>query len=308
LQIEAVPVDVADVVAAAVATMQPAALDRHVRTELDVAPGTYGTIGDRRRLEQLVRNLLSNAIKFSSPNAAVAVTLSRKGAAIELRVEDSGVGIAPELLPHVFDAFRQGDSSWARQHGGFGIGLTMARYFAERHGGTLDASSAGPGLGAELVLTLPLVEGAGPATPSATAPARAVGARPLAELRILVVDDDPDVRELVTMLLSDAGASVEAAASAKEAIALYERATFDLLLSDLGMPGEDGLWLVRQIRRLDSARGGSLKAVAISGYGSIDDRQRSVAAGFDAHWTKGLDIGNLIDSVVRLVHPRKAED
>ena len=315
LKIERVPVDVSEILVAAIATMSPAALDRGVRIELAVAPGRYGTVGDPLRLEQLFGHLLSNAIKFSPPNSVVHVELSGGSTTIQVRVRDYGVGIAPELLPHIFDPFRQSDRSWARHHGGLGIGLTMARSFGELHGGTLEASSGGQGQGAELLLTLPIAEGHHSDAPAATATVRTVretpaanetGARPLRNLRILVVDDDRDFRELLPVILSDAGASVGVAASAKEAVALFERATFDVLLSDLGMPGEDGLWLVRQIRRLDAARGGTLKAVAISGYGSTDDRRRSAEAGFDDHWTKPYEVERLIDSLVRLTSRRRS--
>jgi signal transduction histidine kinase len=310
LTIESQPVDLAIVTQSAIATMQPAAGARRIRVDLDVAPGDYELSGDARRLEQLVCSLLSNAIKFSPADGVVTVELLRGGAGLQLRVKDAGVGISPELLPHVFEAFRQSDGSWTRRHGGLGLGLTMARHLAELHGGTVEAFSAGEGRGAVFVLTLPpaglarvpVVQSNGASKAPDRAPAETIAEAPtpLAGLRILVVDDDADARELLAMLLTDAGATVATAASAREAVEHFENGAFEVLLSDLGMPDEDGLSLVKTIRRLDAKRGGSLVGIALSGYGSADDRQRSAQAGFDAHLTKPCDRRNLIASIARL--------
>jgi signal transduction histidine kinase len=306
LTIESLPVDLAVVTQAAMSAMQAPALDRRIRFDLDVAPGEYEMRGDARRLEQLVCSLLSNAIKFSPSDAVVQVELFRSGAGLQLRVKDTGVGISADLLPHIFAAFRQKDASWTRRQGGLGIGLTMARHLAELHGGSVEAFSAGDGHGAVFVLTLPPAEPAnvaeGTSMPAANAnhcPASADAAE-LEDVRILVVDDDVDARDLLSMLLTDAGATVTTAGSARQAVERFEESEFDALLSDLGMPDEDGLSLVTTIRRLDASRGGSLVAIALSGYGSKEDRDRSARAGFDAHLTKPCDKRSLIASLTSL--------
>ena len=314
MTIDSLPVDVADVTRNAVATMQSAAADRRIRLALDIAPGDHHALGDARRLEQLVCSLLSNAIKFSPSDSVVTIELFRGGAGLQLRVKDRGIGISAELLPHIFGAFRQRDGSWTRQHGGLGIGLTMARYLAELHGGSVDAFSAGDGHGAVFVLTLPPADQASlrsraePASQPPADPRADAGAdvpAPLADLRILVVDDDADTRDLLAMMLTDDGATVATAASAREAVARFEQGAFDVLLSDLGMPDEDGLSLVKTIRRLDGARGGALVAVALSGYGSAEDRERSAQAGFDAHLTKPCERRSLLAALARLTRRQR---
>jgi signal transduction histidine kinase len=310
LTIEASPVDLGSVTRSAIASMRSIAVERRIRIDVDVAPGPYWMHGDVRRLEQLVCSLLSNAIKFSADGAPVTVELFRSGAGLQLRVKDKGIGIPDDVLPHVFDPFRRSDNSWTRRHNGLGIGLTMARHIAELHGGIVEAFSAGDGLGAVFVLTLPPSDEPAPTTqanaprPSPTGALAAVqpgvAAKPLTGLRVLVVDDDSDLRDLIGMILIDAGAFVSTAGSAREALSLFERDSFDVLLSDLGMPEQDGLSLMRSIRALDAARGGSLVAVAISGYGSATDRKLSADAGFDAHFTKPCESRKLIESLLRL--------
>lgn len=301
-------VDLAAIARTAIAGAAEAAERRRIRIELEVAPAAYEARGDARRLEQLVGHLLSNAIKFSPQDGVVRLELSRKGGALQLRVRDSGAGIAPEVLPHIFEAFHQSDSSWTRRHGGLGIGLTMARHLADLHGGTLEAFSAGSGRGSELVVTLPALARDPIATrPDTTATAAAVEsdrqaprARPLDDLRILVVDDDADARELMQVVLVEAGASVASAASAREALAAFASERFDVVLSDLGMPDEDGLSLMRTIRSAHPTSGSALVAVAVSGYGSAGDREQSARAGFDAHLTKPCEGHTLVATLARL--------
>ncbi|MGZ3426009.1 MAG: ATP-binding response regulator [Polyangia bacterium] len=311
LQIEPTAIDLQTVVQSALATMLPAAMAKKIRVDLSVGPGSYGTVGDARRIEQLVCYLLSNALKFSDEGASVGVVLTRSEAGYRIQVKDAGIGISPDFLPYVFDRFRQRDGSRTRRHGGLGIGLAVARHLAELHGGTVEAFSAGIGTGAEFVVTLPARDpsqavassaplAAGPAPPSSMA---AADAPPLSGLRLLVVDDDEDMRVLSETILQDAGATVVTAASAAEALAAFAAGAFDVLVSDLGMPGQDGLTLVRSIRALDQERGGALATVAVSGYGSAEDRMQSRAAGFQAHLVKPFEPAQLIALVARLTRP-----
>jgi signal transduction histidine kinase len=311
LQLEPAAVDLQSVTQSALASMLPAAMARRIRFDLTVDPGSYATAGDARRLEQLVGYLLSNAVKFSDEGATVGVMLLRSETGFRLRVKDAGAGIGPEFLPHLFDRFRQKDGSRTRRYGGLGIGLAVARHLAELHGGSLEAFSAGVGTGAEFVLTLPAGDphGAGvasaPTERSATAPSATVtaGTTPLVGLRLMVVDDDEDMRILSETILQEAGATVVTAASAAEALAAFEREPFDVLVSDLGMPDQDGLTLVRAIRAFDQQRGDAVVTVAVSGYGSAEDRAQSRAAGFQAHLVKPFEPDQLISLIARLARP-----
>src|SRR6185312_6355751 len=287
LTIETRLVDLGTLTQSAIATMLPIATQKQIRLDLSVGTESFLTIGDRQRLEQLIGHLLSNAIKFSRPGNPVTIALIRRERDLRLRVKDAGVGISPEFLPDVFERFRQAAGTRTRQQNGLGLGLTLARALAQMHGGTLEAFSAGLGAGAEFILTLPTADVEQLATEATALPAedpatstleRArldVDAQPILGLRILVVDDDEDVRDVMSEVLHIAGASVVTAASASEGLAAFEAGAFDALVSDLGMPGEDGLTLLGRIRAIDATRGGRLIAVAVSGYGSADDRAAS---------------------------------
>jgi signal transduction histidine kinase len=307
LTIERALVDLSTVVDGALAALQATAADKGVRIVRVVGDDRYSTLGDARRLEQVATHLLSNAIKFSEPGGEVRVELSRIGTQLRLRVTDGGIGINPEFLPHVFDRFRQHDGGKTRRHGGLGIGLTVARELVELHGGTIRAHSEGPGRGAELVVLLPAADSEGerhsdngPAPPAHVA----VAATTLAPLRILVVDDDADARELLSTLLGDVGATVTTAGSAAEAFAAFRDGAFDMLVSDLGMPDEDGISLLRNIRALEAERGEArVVAVALSGYGSAADLTQSRAAGFIAHVVKPFEAASLMALLARLRPP-----
>ena len=305
-------VDLATITQSALAAMQTAAMHKRVQLELSVGPGSYRTRGDGARLEQLVGNLLSNAVKFSNDGDPVQIELVRHDQTLRLCVKDVGIGISAELLPHVFERFRQADGSRTRQYGGLGIGLTLARLVAESHGGTLEAFSSGEGKGASFVVTLPIVDAdadadadAGdadgyPAGARAATATASFAAQPLAGLRLLIVDDDADVRSLLTLTLADAGAEVRAAESAQDALRLFEQGSFDLFLSDLGMPGEDGLSLIEKIRAVEARRGGAVVAIAFSGYGSASDREQTRRAGFQAHVVKPCEPVELVALMARL--------
>lgn len=303
LTIEREPVELARAVEAAATAMQPAAADKQVRLAVALDPGRSSILGDARRLEQVVAHLLSNAIKFSDPGGTVRVALGRRGSQLELRVADEGIGISREFLPHVFERFRQHDATKTRRRGGLGIGLTVAHQLIELHGGTIRAHSDGPGRGAELVVSLPAHDGAahdaGDGEPLEVTNVK-VAPTTLAGLELLVVDDDADARELLATLLSEVGASVTTAGSAAEALLAFGARRFDLLVSDLGMPDEDGISLLRSIRAVEAERGGAVIAVAVSGYGSAEDVASSRRAGFAAHVVKPFESSALIALLARL--------
>jgi len=302
LRIEQRPMQLAAVVASAVDLARPAASARRVTLHADLAPGAGAMRGDPDRLQQVVSNLLSNAIKFTPAGGEVVVRLSAVEGFCELSVQDSGCGIAADLLPHVFDRFRQGDSSSTRQTGGLGLGLTLVREIVLLHGGTVAASSAGAGAGARFVVCLParqpwdrgegqvqgrLDEGSGE------------GAA-LRGLSILVVDDEADARNVVAETLRLEGARVTLTDSAAGALAQLESlgAQFDIVVTDIGMPEEDGYSLVRRLRARPAGR--QVLTVAVTGYASRGDVQAAMDAGFDLHVPKPVDLNTFIPLIRRL--------
>ncbi|HEY1585901.1 MAG TPA: response regulator [Polyangia bacterium] len=304
LTIERELVDLRTVVDGALAALQASADDKGVRIVRLVDDDRFPTLGDARRLEQVAAHILSNAIKFSEPGGEVRVELACVGTQLRLRVTDGGIGMGSEFLPHVFDRFRQHDGGRTRRHGGLGIGLTVARELVELHGGTIRAHSEGLGRGTELVVLLPAAASGGEQrSDDEPAPAAhvAVAATTLAPLRILVVDDDADARDLLATLLGEVGALVTVAGSAGEAFQTFRDGAFDMMVSDLGMPDEDGNSLLRRIRALEAERGDDrVVALALSGYGSAVDVAQSRAAGFAAHVVKPFEAVNLIALLARL--------
>jgi signal transduction histidine kinase/CheY-like chemotaxis protein/putative methionine-R-sulfoxide reductase with GAF domain len=298
LRLDVRPVDVATVVEAALDAVRPAAGAKGVRLHTVLDPRTPPIMGDPDRLQQVVWNLLTNAVKFTPRGGRVEVTLRRASSHLELLVADTGCGIEPDLLPHLFERFRQGDPA----HGGLGIGLALARHLAELHGGTVVAASGGAGQGATFTVRLPV----GVATrlprelPEAALPA-APGGAALAGVDVLVVDDDPDALELLRVILTAAGASVRSARSVAEALGLVDGRVPDVVVSDVEMPGEDGYALVRRLRQRPRHEGGGLPVVALTGYSGLRERIRALEAGFDMHITKPADPVELTAVLVRLV-------
>jgi signal transduction histidine kinase len=303
LRIEPGPVALPDVIHAALDTVRPTveAKGLHVQTELDPAAGAV--LGDAGRLQQVVWNLLSNAAKFTPVGGGVEVRLRRDGAHAELSVRDTGQGIAPEFLPFVFDRFRQADSSSQRAHGGLGLGLAIVRHLVELHGGAVAAASAGPGRGATFTVRLPL---AAPDPSAATAPpdpaglARGEAGGALRGLRVLVVDDQPSILDLIEELLAAEGATVRSCSTAREALALARGWRPDVLVSDIAMPAEDGYWLIERVRALPPDAGGATPALALTAYVRMEDRLRVLAAGFDLYAPKPVDPAELRAMVLRL--------
>lgn len=300
LRLELRPLEVVQVVRAAVEVVRPAAEARHIDVELSVGDGLVVS-GDPDRLQQVVWNLLSNAIKFTPREGRVRVLVRPVGSSVEIAVIDSGKGISREFLPYVFDRFRQADSSMSRGHGGLGLGLAIVRYIVEMHGGTVEAESAGEGQGATFRVMLPVRETwervsdpGGKRTPEE--PEAPTSLASIAGLRVLVVDDEPDAREILTAILESKGAITKAAASASEAMAAVDQFEPDVVLSDIGMPGEDGLSFIRRLRAL----GAAMPAIAISAYASADDSERAHLAGFQAHLAKPVDAGALTTAIAGL--------
>jgi CheY-like chemotaxis protein len=296
----------ADVVRTAVEAMMPTARAKEVQLSAVYDPSPCRVSGDPMRLQQVVWNLIANGIKFTPPGGRVEVIVGSVDDKIEIEVNDSGNGIAPEFLPHVFDAFRQADGSSTRSHGGLGLGLAIVKHIVEAHRGSVDVWSAGSGCGARFVVRLPLLDVAGkdqdawsprPSSGSFAQVARFSG------MRLLVVDDDADSRDMLAMILQQYGARVTCVASAAEAMEAIAAGRQDVMLSDIGMPGVSGYELMRRVRTDERATGGRrfLPAIALTGYAAPEDGQRAMAAGFQRHMAKPIDPGELIGMIAELV-------
>jgi signal transduction histidine kinase/DNA-binding response OmpR family regulator len=310
LRLEPRPVDLPVVVSAAVDAVRPAAEAKGIVLDA-VLDGRVGAVaGDADRLQQVVWNLLSNAVKFTPAGGRVTVTLSRRDGETEVRVSDTGQGIEPEFLPYVFDRFRQADNTSVRRHGGLGLGLAIARHLVELHGGQVRVDSPGEGRGSTFSVRLPATpppgaSGGGPAAASTrAAPATAGPPPPAGErldgVRVLVVEDDPDARELIRLFLAQVGAVVVSVESVGEALAAMAGGTPDVVVADIAMPGEDGYALLRRLRALPPGAGAEIPVVAVTAYARNEDRTRTAAAGFAAHLTKPIDPAELVDAIGRL--------
>jgi signal transduction histidine kinase len=291
-------VALAPVIDTALDAIKPAADAKHIALlkEIDSAVGPVP--GEAERLQQVVWNLLSNAIKFTPEAGAVTVRLLRRDDRAVLEVSDTGQGITPEFLPHVFDRFRQEDGSTTRRAGGLGLGLAITRHLVELHGGTIRVTSQGEGQGATFTVTLPMRQVEIPADESK--PARGGPASRLRGLRILVVDDEADARELIANVLGLEGADVRTAASGKEALRLVEDWGPQVLVSDIGMPGMSGYDFIKAVRALPPERGGWVPAAALTAYASAEDRHRAMLAGYQMHISKPVDPERLVRVVADL--------
>ena len=306
LRLHVVAVDLAAVVDAAVDVMQPAAVAKQLRVESDLTVRPAMTAGDPDRLQQIVWNLLSNAVKFTPPGGRISVRLwQADGDGYRIAVTDSGVGIDAAFIPHMFEPFRQADGTSTRQHAGLGLGLAIARQLVELHGGTIQARSAGVGSGASFEIYLPSVLASRTPDPLRRPPpalAASADVEPslLDDVLVLIVEDEDDARVMLETALRQYGAEVIAAASAAEAIEVLDRAAPNVLLSDIGMPHEDGYALIRRVRARSAADGGGIPAVAITAYASAHDRDATAAAGYQAHVAKPFDPHEVALLVARL--------
>jgi PAS domain S-box-containing protein len=299
-------VDLVAVAGVALETVRPAAANKNIALTTALDPETDAVLGDPARLQQVVWNLLANAVRFTPPGGRVEVSLRQVDREAELTVTDSGRGITPDLLPRVFDRFRQGESGTTRSHGGLGLGLSIARQLVELHGGTIRASSPGEGRGATFTVRLPIAASlmGRPPRPLPAAhrddPARA-SARPLEDVHVLVVDDDVETCEVMAMALGHEGARVTTAPSVAGAVEAIERRWPDVLVSDIGMPGEDGYDLIRKVRRLEASRGRHIPAIALTAYAAAEDRRRALEAGYEAHVAKPVPATAVTPLIVSLL-------
>ncbi|WP_236518656.1 ATP-binding protein [Sandaracinus amylolyticus] len=291
----------------ALESVRMSARAKHLTLEVELGDEPVPVMGDAGRLQQVAWNLLSNALKFTPSGGRVRIALRREGERALLEVVDTGEGIDPAFLPHVFDRFRQQDASSTRVHGGMGIGLAITRQLVELHGGQVRAESAGRGRGARFEVALPIAELATqphaeeptPAWPGAVTPTP-MSPGLLAGARVLLVEDDPDSREVVGEGLRSIGAVVDAADAAEPALELLDRERYDVLVSDIGMPGHDGWWLMREVRRA-RAEYSAIPAIAISGFVREEDARASTEAGFDRHVGKPLDPIELAREIARVI-------
>ncbi|HYP50279.1 MAG TPA: ATP-binding protein, partial [Pyrinomonadaceae bacterium] len=313
LRIKAEPIEPAQIVEAAIETLRPAidakAID--LRVSLDANAGFVS--GDADRLQQIIWNLLSNAIKFTPEKGRIEVDLKRDDSHLEIAVCDNGIGIEPEFLPHVFERFRQADSSTTRVHSGLGLGLAIVRYLVELHGGEVRAESAGIGKGATFTIVLPIAaESAAPNLPAngssgKNKEANSISAKKtdLTGLRVLVVDDEPDTLEILRAALTSYGANVRTAISASHALETFLVWKPNVLISDLGMPNEDGYSLIRKVRALKPEEGGAVPAAALTAYVREEDRLRALDAGFQTHIPKPVDPTEFATEVAALAKNHK---
>jgi PAS domain S-box-containing protein len=305
LRLNLSPLDPLRVVETAMDTVRPAAEAKGVRLKLTRDVSTGPILGDSERLQQVIWNLLSNAVKFTPKGGQVEVLLGRAGSDVEIAVTDTGKGMLPQFLPYVFERFRQADMGIARSYGGLGLGLAITRHLVELHGGSIEATSPGEGLGSTFVFRIPLANSRS-ATGETTnrPPAMADNALPcpteLRGLRVLIVEDEQDARDLMASILEGCGALVTAATTAAEAIELIRQEPPDIMVSDVGMPGESGYDLIRKVRLLPPDHGGRTPAVALTAYARMEDRTRALMMGFDMHVPKPIEPSELLVVIAHL--------
>src|SRR5262252_7641692 len=307
MRLDIAPVKLGSVIEAAIETVRPAAEAKGIRLSalLDPAAGTMS--GDAERLQQVVWNLLSNAVKFAPQGGRVDVRLERADSHVEIVVADNGQGIKREFLPHVFERFRQEHGGTNRQQGGLGLGLAIVRHIVELHGGTVRVASEGLGKGATFTVALPItqvravspVESRDNAAGGILAP---INPPSLSGARALFVDDEAEARELIAMMLAERGAEVRTAVSATEALAACDEWRPDILISDIGMPGEDGYTLMKKLRAREKLLGGHIPAIALTAYARREDRLRALSAGYEYHVPKPVEPVELLAAVASLVN------
>jgi signal transduction histidine kinase/ActR/RegA family two-component response regulator len=297
--------DLVSVVEAAVDAVKLSAEARAIVVRKIIDPLAGPVFGDPNRLQQIVWNLLSNAVKFTPKGGWVQVLVARINSHIEITVSDSGPGMSPEFLPHVFERFRQADASITRKHGGLGLGLAIVKQLVELHGGTVKAENGGPGVGASFTVSLPpgavRDDGSKREHPTAERHLALREAVYLAGIKVLVIDDEPDARELIRWVLENARAEVVVGNSAADGLALIETQHPDVVISDIGMPERDGYQFIRDVRGLVAASGGKTPAIALTAFARSEDRTRALLAGYQIHLSKPIEPQELVATVASLV-------
>jgi signal transduction histidine kinase/ActR/RegA family two-component response regulator len=291
-------INLSEIIDAALETVQSTATAKSISLQAEALP-TGQVSGDPVRLQQIVWNLLSNAVKFTPQGGQVTIQLEPVGNQAQITVSDTGKGISPDFLPHIFESFRQQDASITRQFGGLGLGLAIVRYLVEAHGGTITADSPGEGQGATFRLRFPLVQ-VEPEKSSTTE--QQDSELDLTGIQVLVVDDELEARELLGAVLTIYGAQVRTATSATETLTLLETFQPDVLVSDISMPNMDGYALIQRIRALPAEAGGNVSAIALTAYAKEEDQQRALESGYQVHLTKPLEPKELVQAVVNLAH------
>jgi signal transduction histidine kinase/CheY-like chemotaxis protein len=300
LSLNIAPVDLAATIRAALETVRLAVEAKSIQIETSLNT-TIKVAGDSTRLQQIIWNLLANAVKFTDEGGRVEIRLDSVGTQAQITVSDTGKGISPDFLPHVFDCFRQADSATTRQFGGLGLGLAIVRHLTELHGGIVTAHSIGEGKGATFTLRLPLVrKSAELENEPSHSTTQKLAAAPLAGLQILVVDDEVDTLDYLSFVLEQSGAKVISAKSAHQALQILIQFTPDILLSDIGMPDMDGYMLIQQVRAMPCDRGGKILAIALTAYAGEMNQQLVLAAGFQQHLSKPVEPEHLISTIVNL--------
>ncbi len=307
LRLDVRAVDLSSVIKSTVDAARPAIEAKNIRLQTLLDPRAGPISGDPDRLQQIVWNLLSNAVKFTHKGGRVQVRLERVDSHVEIVISDTGKGIEPAFLPHVFDRFRQSDGSSSRRYGGLGLGLAIARQLVELHGGTVSVESAGEGQGSTFTVNLPLLPVRREAGSDTTRAHPAIQNNAVLDclpelegLRILLVDDEADSRELLNTVIGSCGARVKTANSAAEAFEIIQSEPFDVIVSDIGMPEEDGFSLIRKIRELSNEEGGNVPAIALTAYARIEDRIKALRSGFQMHVSKPVEPSELIVVVANL--------
>lgn len=300
LSLDRAVLDLVAIVRNALEAVHPSADVKGIEVETELASENLLVDADAMRLQQVVLNLLTNAVKFTSAGGKIRVRAARQRAHAVIEVADTGKGISPELLPYIFERFRQGDSSSTRQHGGLGLGLTIAHQLVAMHGGKIEVESAGEGKGSRFSVLLPIVA----VDPrQAQEPSRvsageiAFPENSLRGVHVMVIDDEASVREVVALTLAKCGASVTVATSVRDALELMPNLHPDVIVSDIAMPDVDGYELIQKLRAIENARAASIPVIALTAYASVQDRKRSLELGFDQHLTKPVDPGELVRAI-----------
>jgi CheY-like chemotaxis protein len=301
LSLDVRPLDIASVTRAAINVVQPAADAKGITLDYSAQPGLGAISADSARLQQIIWNLLSNAVKFTPRGGKIFIRLEQDKSNARVTVRDTGQGIDPEFLPRVFDRFRQADSSTTRSFGGLGLGLAIVRHLVELHGGTVSAHSDGINRGAAFSATFPLIGGrAEPLAALHAGENNTLESNSLDGLRVLLVDDEPEARQIISTVVTRTGAQIETCTCASEALAKLMEWKPDVILSDIAMPGEDGYSFINKVRSLPREKGGETPAAALTAYARDVDRNQALAAGYQMHIAKPIGADQLVTLIAKL--------